>query len=133
MSWFRKATRKEIWEVDGPIGDIASAHTIRDICKSAAKSAESAARLFYGPSTTQKKQSVEQYGRAKQRALDIARKIHDELLRDSAVHEILRLCMKANDVESAELLAHEIRAKMISEMVLQEYPFFAIPQRKKGS
>jgi hypothetical protein len=42
MWWFNKGERKEVWdeEIQWPIGDIQTAHKIRDICRSAADSAE---------------------------------------------------------------------------------------------
>ena len=42
MRWFDKEKQPEVWEVadDQPLGDIAAAHKIRDICASAGTIAE---------------------------------------------------------------------------------------------
>jgi hypothetical protein len=42
MRWFSKGNRKEVWDesIQWPIGDIEAAHKIREICRSAADSAE---------------------------------------------------------------------------------------------
>ena len=42
MRWFNKEQQPEVWEVadDQPLGDIAAAHKIRDICASAGAIAE---------------------------------------------------------------------------------------------
>ena len=42
MWWLKKSKRKEIWDEDiqWPMGDIKAANKIRDICRSAADSAE---------------------------------------------------------------------------------------------
>src|SRR5258708_35593617 len=46
MGWFDKGKQKEVWdeEIQWPIGDIEAAHKIRDICRSAAESAEQTGR-----------------------------------------------------------------------------------------
>src|SRR5258708_12218792 len=51
MWWFSKGKRKEIWDEDiqWPIGDIEAAHKIRDICRSAADSAEKVAGFAARP------------------------------------------------------------------------------------
>ena len=45
MWWFNSDKRQDIWDEDiqWPIGDIEAAHKIRDICRSAADSAEKVA------------------------------------------------------------------------------------------
>ena len=42
MQWFKRAGRTEIWDeaIEAPIGDIEAAKRIREICRSAADSAE---------------------------------------------------------------------------------------------
>ena len=42
MEWFKKDRPREIWDevIEWPIGDIEAAHRIREICRSAASSAE---------------------------------------------------------------------------------------------
>jgi hypothetical protein len=124
MRWFRRQSSPEIWDesIEGPIGDIEAAHKIRDICRSAADSAEKVAGFAGLFDTPKKKYEAERYQRAAKRAMEIAMKIADDLLRDSAVRQIVSLCLKANDLRTARILFRAIQAASIREEVLQEHP-----------
>jgi hypothetical protein len=123
MWWIKKAKRKEVWdeEIQWPIGDIEAAHRIREICRSAADSAEKLAR---GPdsSETEINHDSERYERAAKAAMQIAIKMSDDLLRDSSVRQIVSLCMSANDLKPARTLFRAIQAPSIREDVLNEHP-----------
>jgi hypothetical protein len=123
MRWFSKGKRKEIWdeEIQWPIGDIEAAHKIRDICRSAADSAEKIAGPVDRPDK-KKKYETERYERAAKVAMEIAIKISDGLLRDSSVRQIVSLCVKANDLRTARILFRAIQAASIREDVLNEHP-----------
>src|ERR1700682_2152204 len=122
MRWFNKSKPREIWdeEIQWPIGDIEAAHRIRDICRSAADSAETVGRLADGAVAKKKKSdsnkdkvSSERYQRAAKIAMEIALRISDDLLRDSAVHEILDLCLKADDTKIAQILFRAIQTASV--------------------
>jgi hypothetical protein len=91
MWWFSKGKRKEIWDEDiqWPIGDIEAAHRIRDICRSAADSAEKVGGFADHPDSKKNHYEAERYQRAAKVAMEIAIKISDDLLRDSVVREIV--------------------------------------------
>src|SRR3954453_9970668 len=121
---FRKNERKEVWEeeIPGPLGDIEAAQRIRAICRSALDSAAKVGS-FAGPADDKKnKREFERYERAARAAMEIAMKITDDLLRDSAVRQIVGLCMKANDLKTAKILFRAIQAVSIREDVMVEYP-----------
>jgi hypothetical protein len=124
MRWFKRQSPTEIWDesIEGPIGDIEAAHKIRDICRSAADSAEKVAGFAGQFETANKKYEAERYQRAAKRAMEIAMKIADDLLRDSSVRQIVSLCLKANDLRTALILFRAIQAASIREEVLQEHP-----------
>ena len=124
MWQFKRAKHKEIWDEDiqWPIGDIQAAHRIRDICRSAVDSAEKAGRLADRSDNDKGKDDNERYGRASKTAMEIAIKISDDLLRDSAVRQIVDLCMKANDLRTARILLRAIQAVSIREDVLKDHP-----------
>lgn len=124
MWWFNKGERKEIWEEDiqWPIGDIEAAHKIRDICRSAADSAEKVGGFAGRPDSEKNKYEAERYERAAKAAMEIAIKISDDLLRDSSVHQIVSLCVKANDFRTARILLRAIQAVSIREDVLNDHP-----------
>ena len=124
MWWFDKVKRKEIWEEDlqWPIGDIEAAHKIRDICRSAADSAEKVGGVAGRPDSNKSRYESERYERAAKTAMEIAIKISDGLMRESAVRQILSLCLKANDLKTARILFRAIQSPPIKEEVLSEYP-----------
>ena len=106
MTWLKKSEPTEAWEIEdeGKIGDLKLASQIRKICNSVADSAEAVSVLYYGPSTETKKREIDRYERAKKRAEKNIERILDELLRDTAIYQVLNFCMKARDVENAERL-----------------------------
>ncbi len=131
MWWFRKEKPKEVWdeEIRGPIGDIEAAERIRDICRSAADSAErigNPAGVVDGkqkkPDKNQNERDAERYQRAARAAMEIAMKISDDLMRDAAVREIVDLCVKANDMRTAPILFRAIQAASIREAVMTDHP-----------
>jgi hypothetical protein len=125
MWWFNKPRRSEPWDenIPWPIGDIEAAHKIRDICDAAADSAEKAAGFAGRPEHNKKnKYETERYERAAKTAMEIAIKMSDDLMRDSAVCGIVNLCMKANDLRTARILFRAVQAGSIKQGLLIEHP-----------
>jgi hypothetical protein len=124
MWLFDKVKRKEIWEeeLQWPIGDIEAAHKIRDICRSAADSAEKVGGVAGRPDSKNSKYESERYERAAKTAMEIAIRISDGLMRDSSVRQIVTLCLKANDLKTARILSRAIQSPSIKQEVLNEYP-----------
>jgi hypothetical protein len=124
MWWFNKGKRKEIWNenIQWPIGDIEAAHKIREICRSAADSAEKVDGFAGSPDNKKSKYETERYERAAKAAMEIAIKISDDLLRDSSVRQIVNLCVKANDLRTARILFRAVQAVSIREDVLNDHP-----------
>jgi hypothetical protein len=124
MWWFSKGKRQEIWdeEIQWPIGDIEAAHKIRDICRSAADSAEKVAGLADRPDNKKNKYEADRYERAAKTAMEIAIKMSDDLLRDSSVRQIVSLCMKANDLKTSRILFRAIQSPSVREDVLNDHP-----------
>jgi hypothetical protein len=123
MRWFSKSKPKEIWDedIEWPIGDIEAAHKIRDICNSAAGSAESVSQVD-AAETKANKHEAERYKRAAKTAMEIAIKISDDLLRDSAICEIVVLCLKANDLKTALILFRAVQAVSNRNDMLNDHP-----------
>ena len=126
MQWFKKGKPAEIWDevIEWPIGDIAAAHKIREICRSAAGSAEKIGGAA-DRSHPKIKLEVERYERAAKVAMEIATKISDDLLRDAAVRQIVELCLKANHTRTARTLFRAIQSGSISQELLREHPSLA--------
>jgi hypothetical protein len=124
MWWFNQSKRQEIWDeaIQWPIGDIEAAHKIRDICRSAADSAEKVGSLAGRPDNKKNKYEADRYERAAKTAMEIAIKISDDLLRDSSVRQIVDLCVTANDLRTARILLRAIQAVSMKEEVLNDHP-----------
>jgi ectoine hydroxylase-related dioxygenase (phytanoyl-CoA dioxygenase family) len=123
MQWFKRARRKDVWDeaIEGPFGDIEAAKRIRDICSSAADSAE---KVGAAADRTHRKikGDVERYERAARAAMETAMEVSDELLRDAAVRQIVELCLKAGNLTTAQTLLRAIQTKSIRDDVLREFP-----------
>lgn len=127
MRWFKKQKPAEIWDepVQWPIGDIEAAHKIRDICRSALDSAAKAGSLAGDRDSKKQQHEVQRYERAGRAAMEIAMKIRDDLLRDSAVRQIIDLCFKADDLRTSRILFRAIQSPSIRQEVLQDHPQLA--------
>ena len=112
MRWFARKTRRDIWDevVEGPLGDIEAAARIRAICDAASAISTNSA------------QSRQRYERAARVAMEIAMKIADDLMRDDAVRRIVDLCMKADDLKTAQILFRAIQAGWIREALQRDHP-----------
>lgn len=117
MRWFARPRSADIWDepVQGPIGDIEAADRIRNFCAEARACAEAA-------SASAQSGARERYERAARAAMEIAMKISDDLMRDDAVRRIVDLCMKADDVKTAQILSRAIQASWVREAVQRDYP-----------
>jgi len=120
MRWFNKPKPKEIWEEPAALqlGDIEAAHLIRDICRAASDSAAKAA----APDSKNRQDEFQRYERAARAAMETAMKVGDDLLRDSAVRQIVDLCFMADDQRTARILFRAIQAASIREDVLRDHP-----------
>ena len=130
MRWFGREKPSETWEeaIVSPSGDIEAAATIRNICRSAAESAEFvggfAARPDSAKGSAQSKHDEHsaRYQRAAKAAMEIAMKVSDELMRDAALKEIVELCLRANDARTAKILFRAIQTPSIRDGMLRDNP-----------
>jgi hypothetical protein len=116
MRWFCRGTKKEVWDIDleQPMGDIEAARKIREICDAAAAAAKKI--------TEGNKMEIGRFGSAAKTAMEVAIRISDDGLRDSALRDIVNLCVKASDLKTALILARSIRTVSIQEDVLKDNP-----------
>jgi len=124
MRWFNKEKQPEVWEVadDQPLGDIAAAHKIRDICASAGTIAE---RLVAaGGRDAEKKLAAdaERYQAAIKRALEIAMQIADDSMRDVSVSQIIKLCMQVDHLKTAKVLLRAIQSEKMRAELVADHP-----------
>jgi hypothetical protein len=130
MRWFGREKRREIWEeaIISPSGDIEAAETIRNICRSAAESADFVGGFTARPDTAKRPSQNKydehnaRYQRAAKAAMEIAMKVSDELMRDAALKEIVELCLKANDTRTAKILCRAVLTPLIRDGMLRDHP-----------
>jgi hypothetical protein len=117
MRWFVRPRPTDIWDepVQRPIGDIEAADRIRNICQHARACAEAV-----GASAQSGER--ERYERAARAAMEIAMNISDDLMRDDAVRRIIDLCMKADDIKTAQILSRAIQASWVRDAVQRDHP-----------
>jgi len=124
MRWFNKEKQPEVWEVadDQPLGDIAAAHKIRDICASAGAIAD---RLVAaGPRDAEKKLAAdaERYQAAIKRALEIAMQISDDSMRDVSVSQVIKLCVQVDHLKTARVLVRAIQSEKMRTELVADHP-----------
>jgi hypothetical protein len=124
MRWFYRERQPEVWEVvdDQPLGDIAAAHKIRDICASAGTIAE---RLVAGGGRDAEKKlaaDAERYQAAIKRALEIAMQISDDSMRDVSVSQIIRLCVQVDHLKTARVLLRAIQSEKTRAELVADHP-----------
>jgi hypothetical protein len=130
MRWFRKEKPRDIWDeaIEWPLGDIEAAERIRNICRSAADSADSVGGRAVSADGRKRgaerthEQDNARYQRAGKAAMEIAMKVSDELMRDATVKDIVELCLRANDTRTARILFRAIQTPSIRDGMLREYP-----------
>ena len=117
---FSKARTDAAVSSSSKVGDDAQAlHRIISMCSVATASAESAA---LDPHADQSKGAKQRFESAKRMSLQLAKEITDVACRDAALEQIVELCMKANDLETARILIGGIQTDTIRERLLEEYP-----------
>jgi hypothetical protein len=124
MNWFAKSPKK-----NSPVPAAASdlridaegqaLSKIKNMCAVATASAESVAQCLHDDLCRGERQRFES---AKRMSLELAKGISDVLYRDTALQQIVELCMKANDIETARILVRGIQTGMIREKLVGEYP-----------
>ena len=123
MSWFGNGeqTKKPWDDIREPFGDLDAARTIRAICKAVASEPPKPgrlARLRKLPAENPSEFSTQ----AAKTAMELAMKISDPLVRDSAVRQIIGLCIASHDVKAAQILTRAIQSESIRAEVLRDYP-----------
>jgi len=129
MRWFKKARPPEIQEVasEQPVGDIEAAQKIREICASAGLIAEKMTALAGRKADNAKAEEeraveAERYQAAIKRALEIARQISDDSMRDISVSQIIRLCVKLDHLKTARVLLRAIQSQKNRAELIAESP-----------
>jgi hypothetical protein len=129
MRWFQKDQPPDVWECvsDQPLGDIGAAQKIREICAAAASIAEAMAAnggAKAGKKATEQKKVAdgERYQAAVRRALEIAKQISDDSMRDIAVSQIISLSVKAGHMKTAGVLLRAIRSEKTRQELVAAHP-----------
>jgi hypothetical protein len=73
---------------------------------------------------------LNRYEKARKEALKIAILLKDAFYRDSALHCVLDMCMKANDLKFATAIAKAITVETIQDAIVEQHgEFFVLSER----
>jgi hypothetical protein len=124
MRWFQKDQPPDVWECvsDQPLGDIGAAQKIREICAAAGCIAETMAANGGARAEQKKAVDAERYQAAVRRALEIAKQISDDSMRDIAVSQIIGLSVKAGHMKTARVLLRAIRSEKTRQELVAGNP-----------
>jgi hypothetical protein len=124
MRWFQKDRPPDVWEfaADQPLGDIGAAQKIREICASAGAIAEQMTVLNGRKAESQKASEAERYQAAVKRALELAKQISDDAMRDISVSQIIILSVKAGHMKTARVLLRAIRSDKTQAELMAVHP-----------
>jgi len=124
MRWFNKEKQPDVWEVadDQPLGDIAAAHKIRDICASAGAIAEKLVAAGARDGDKKPAADAERYQAAIKRALEIAMQISDDSMRDVSVSQVIKLCVRVDHLKTARILLRTIQSEMTRAELVADHP-----------
>jgi hypothetical protein len=126
MHWFHRDRAPDVWETGvAPEGDIEAAQLIREICAAAAVITERMATLRGRNAETEKAAEGERYQAAIKCALEVAKKISDDAMRDVSVSQIIRLCVKVGHLKTARVLLRAIQSDRIRDELVAESPSLA--------
>ena len=124
MRWFQKDVPPDVWECisDQPLGDIGAAQKIREICASAGILAEQMTALTGRKAEAERVSGTERYQAAVKRALELAKQISDDAMRDVAVSQIIHLSVKAGHMKTARVLLRAIRSEKTQAELMADHP-----------
>jgi hypothetical protein len=124
MRWFQKDRPPDVWELaaDQPLGDIGAAQRIREICAAASSIAETMTVMSGRKAEAQKASEAERYQAAVKRALEFAKQISDDAMRDVSVSQIISLSVKAGHMKTARVLLRAIRSDKTQVELMAIHP-----------
>lgn len=74
----------------------------------------------------------QRYEKGRKEVLEIAIKLTDKLYRDAALHASLDYCMKAKDLQFANIIARAITVDMIQEKIVQDHGEYFVLNGREG-
>jgi hypothetical protein len=124
MRWLRKDRPPDVWEfaADQPLGDIEAAQKIREICASAWSIAETMTASRGRKAETHEASEAERYQAAVKCALELAKQISDDAMRDVSVSQIIALSVKAGHMKTARVLLRAIRSEKTQAELVANHP-----------
>jgi hypothetical protein len=123
MRWFQKGRPPDVWELptDQPLGDIGTAQKIREICASAGSIVETML-ASEGRNRPHEAFDADRYQAAVKGALELAKQISDDEMRDASVGQIIALSVKAGHMKTAMVLLRAIRSERTQAELMANHP-----------
>jgi hypothetical protein len=118
MNWFRKQSSIEDGAVKAPPpGEAEAVQEIRAWCNEAGDSAKNVGSDNFPPDDEFLKMEKDRFEAVKKKSLERAMGITDHLYRDAAMHSVIDLCIKAQDLRTAKVLLGGIHTQMIADKI----------------
>jgi hypothetical protein len=131
VRWFKKQPPPLAEPVmdDGPPGEADAVARIKQLCWLGGMSAETVAldKSEKLPPEEWNKYEHERYARLRMEAVQLTDSLTDEVYRGAALHFLVELCMKGDDVEIARAFFKHIEIDSIREKIVGTYPQIAHP------
>jgi hypothetical protein len=112
-----------------PPGEAEALAQIEKLCRIAGMSAQVITEGKRNPGATNEidQYELQRYEKLRLQAVRLADKLTDDFYRSSAIHSLIELCMKAEDVELARVWLKHVRVGKIREKIIATHPQLARP------
>jgi hypothetical protein len=110
---------------DEPLGEAEALAQIEKLCRVAGMSAKIIVLAKRNPAMNDDQYEQQRYEKLRLQAVRLADKLSDSFFRSCAIHCLIELCMKAEDVELALVWLKHVRVDKIREKIIATYPQLA--------
>jgi hypothetical protein len=135
FGWFKKQPPPltEPVKDNGPPGEAEAVARIKHLCRLGGMSAETVAldRSEKVPPEERNTYEHDRYVRLRMEAVQLTDTLTDKFYRGTALHFLVDLCMKADDLEIARAFFKHIEIDFIREKIIGTYPQIAHPSLSK--
>jgi hypothetical protein len=104
---------------------------VRFMCQIYGDSAENLGKGFPNDEELMKYEKA-RYERARKETLEIAIGLSDAFYRDTALHSVLGMCMKASDLQFAAVIARALSTDLIRAKVIEEFSDYFVINKTDG-
>jgi hypothetical protein len=105
---------------------------VRTLCQMYGGSAKNVGSGEFSVDEAMGQYEVDRYERGRKETLEIPIRLKDEFYRDAALHCVLNMCMKANDLKFATAIAKAISVETVQDAIVKEHAEFFVLNERDG-